>query len=241
MQLRDDHPALSKGTRTHIHSDDRAYIDRKDLNDNNLLYLVNVSADDVLLRINGRAIDSEGSLTDLMNGTETSVEQGVYTIRLKGFESRFLNIESATDVQTGDDQVATITDEMARCDIPDAEGKGPLGKDMWVRGSYRGGNNFLATPESRRFRFKGDNLYQVVVNEPRSTALSFKFASSNWSPEMAVQRSAPVQLGTIQNMANASGYGTESSIVIPEPGEYVYSFRIDQTGRGGSLYVGRCQ
>lgn len=241
MQLRDRHPALSKGTRTHIYSDDRIYIDRKDRGDEHLLYLVNVSAEDVQVQINGSAIGSEGSLTDLMDGSEVNVRQNVYTLQLKGFESRFLNIDSATEVQTDIGQVSTITDDMARCDIPDADGKGPLGKDMWVRGSYRGGNNFLATPDSRRFRYKGGDLYQVVVNESRSTAFSFKFASSNWSPEMAVKRSAPVQLGSIQDMTTASGYGTESSIVIPEPGEYVYSFRIDQTGRAGSLYVGRCQ
>ncbi|MCW7555247.1 alpha-amylase family glycosyl hydrolase [Endozoicomonas gorgoniicola] len=241
MQWRDQHPALSKGARTHIYSDDRIYIDRKDLDDDHVLYLVNVSNEDVLLRIHGSAIGSEGSLTDLMDGTVTAVEQDVYNVRLQALESRFLNIEAATEVQTDSGQVSTITDDMARCDIPDATGAGPLGKDMWIRGSYRGGNNFMATPDSRKFRFKGDNLYQVVVNEPASTAFSFKFASSGWSPEMAVKGSAPVQLGVIQDMAPASGYGTESSVVIPEPGEYVYSFRIDPTGRSGSLYIGRCQ
>ena len=55
---------------------------------------------------------------------------------------------------------------------------------------------------------------------------------------MAVKGSAPVQLGVIQDMTTASGYGTESSVVIPEPGEYVYSFRIDPTGRSGSMYIG---
>ena len=241
MQLRDRHPALSKGARTHIHSDDRVYIDRKDLDDEHILYLVNVSEEDVMLRVKGAAIGSEGTLTSLMDDKVFDADQGTYAIRLQGLESLFLTIDSATEVISSSGQVFAITDDMARCDIPDADGKGPLGKDMWMRGSYRGGNNFLATPESRRFRFKGDNLYQVVVNEPRPTAFSFKFASSNWSPEMAVKGSAPVQLGTIQDMKTASGYGTESSIVIPEPGEYVYSFRIDPTGRSGRLYAGRCQ
>ena len=83
--------------------------------------------------------------------------------------------------------------------------------------------------------------YQVVVNEPSATSYTFKFASADWSSEFAVQGAAPVVLATEQPMASAPGHGTESSLVIPQAGDYVFSFRLNTAGTGGQLMVSKCR
>jgi hypothetical protein len=112
---------------------------------------------------------------------------------------------------------------------------------MYIRGSYAGGDNFGATPASRRFAYKGDSLYQVVVNEPVATSYTFKFASADWSKELAVQGSAAVVIATEQPLAIAAGPGTESSLTLPDAGDYVFSFRINASLNGGELMVSKCQ
>lgn len=112
---------------------------------------------------------------------------------------------------------------------------------MYIRGSYAGGNGFAATPANRQLAYKGENIYQVVVNESAVASYTFKFASADWSSEFAVAGAAPVTIGSEQAMAVAPGNGTESSIVIPEAGDYVFSFEINDALNGGSMMVSKCE
>src|SRR5690625_3572788 len=101
------------------------------------------------------------------------------------------------------------------------------------------GGNFDATSGNRALSYKGDNLYQVVVDESEGS-FAFKFATSSWTHEYAVAGSAPIILGTEQPLAIASGPGTESSITIPEAGDYVYSLTIEDSLDEGTMMVSRC-
>lgn len=240
MELRDSHLSLSQGSRTPIYADDDLYIDRKSAGSDHTLFLLNIGDEPRSISLSKQAIGSTGLLTNLLSGKAIAAEGENYLIKLAPFESLFLGIEKPTAVLASQKKIAVDQGRMARCDLPVVEGDDPLGKRMWIRGSYRGGNNFLATPAAREFKYKGGNLYQVVVEEP-ATAFTFKFASSDWSKEFAVVGSAPVTVGTIQPMAKASGHGTESSIVIEKPGRYVYSFETSSHGIPQRLYVGPCQ
>ncbi|WNG39971.1 glycosidase [Archangium violaceum] len=242
MALRDAHPALDNGSRTHIYSDSNVYIDRKDHGTDNILYVLNAKATPAVLTVAGTAIGSAGPLVDLLGNAAVMGAGGHYEIPLKPFEARFFDITSPTaeGPQTGEGDDLTGEGPLADCNAPTVEGLGPLAKEMFIRGSYAGGDNFGATPANRRFAYKGNNLYQVVVHEPEVTAYTFKFASANWSSEFAVQGSAPVVIGTEQTLAVAAGNGTESSIVIPKPGDYVFSFRINAANTGGTMMVSLC-
>jgi hypothetical protein len=243
MALRDAHPALANGSRTHIFSDSNVYIDRKDKGTDNILYVLNTKADPAVVTVAGAAIGSAGPLVGLLDGAEVVGSGGNYEIALKPFEARFFDIASPTaeGPQTGAGSGLSGEGPLADCHTPSVEGLGPLNKEMFIRGSYAGGDNFGATPASRRFAYKGNNLYQVVVHEPQPTAYTFKFASADWSKEFAVRNSAAVVIATEQVMAVAAGSGTESSIAIPEAGDYVFSFRINASNSGGEMMVSQCQ
>jgi hypothetical protein len=68
-----------------------------------------------------------------------------------------------------------------------------------------------------------------------------KFASADWSKEFAVQGAAPVVIAQEQPLAVAAGPGTDSSLAIPEAGDYVFSFRINASLNGGELMVSKCE
>jgi glycosidase len=243
MALRDAHPALANGSRTHIYSDGNVYMDRKDKGEDNVLYVLNAKADPAVVTVAGTAIGSAGALVGLLDGAEVVSSGGNYEIRLKPFEARFFDIASPTaeGPQTGEGSGLSGEGPLADCTTPAVEGLGPLNKEIFIRGSYAGGGNFGSTPANRRFAYKGNNLYQVVVREPAPTAYTFKFASADWSREFAVRGSAAVVIATEQPMAVAAGSGTESSIAIPEAGDYVFSFRINAALNGGEMMVSKCE
>ena len=242
LTLRDAHPALANGSRTHIHSDGNVYLDRKDKGGDHVLYVLNAKAAPAVLTVAGTAVGSAGVLVDLLGDADVALTGGHHVISLAPFQGRFFSIASPTaeGPRTGPGGGLTGQGPLAVCDAPNATGLGPLGKELYIRGSYAGGGNFGNTPANRRFAFKGNDVYQVVVNEPAPTSYTFKFAAADWSKEFAVKDSAAVALGTEQSMAVAAGPGTESSVSLPEAGSYVFSFRINATLNGGELMVSKC-
>lgn len=244
MKLRAASPALSKGRRTHIFSDTNIYIDRKDHASGNMLYIANTKAAPAVITLAGNAIGSQADLVNPLTNDVYINSGGNFTIQLAPFESLFLYMDGAIVDIPDDEPVgdAALIGEgsLADCARPIVAGTGPLGKDMFIRGNYTGGNNFGATPANRKFVYTGNNIYQVKVDEPSATSYSFKFASSNWSSEFAVAGSAPVNIASTQPMAVASGAGTESLISIPKAGTYVFSFEINGTLNGGNMMVSLC-
>ncbi|RCU49422.1 hypothetical protein DU002_10870 [Corallincola holothuriorum] len=115
---------------------------------------------------------------------------------------------------------------------------GPIGQDMWIRGSYVTGDNFAATPDTHKFEYVGDNRYQVKVAEPMATDFTFKFASADWAFEYAAGGSVTVDQVTYLEVA--SGAQTESEISIPAAGDYVYLFEVNDNLDEGNLLVATC-
>ncbi|WP_111641431.1 alpha-amylase family glycosyl hydrolase [Marinimicrobium alkaliphilum] len=244
MHMRAANPALYRGERTQVavptDAASHLYAAHKADDDSAVLYLLNVSEEALEVTFDACAIGSNGGLADLLSDDTISAEDGTYTIQVPALSARFLDIEDPAEDGPGCDAGSIIGEgPLAACDLPDADGSGPLGQTLYIRGTYPGGDAFGATPGYRAFNYKGDNLYQVVVDEFEGS-FSFKFASSTWSREYAVAGSAAVILGTEQPLAVAAGPGTESSITIPEAGDYVYSFEIDEDLDGGTMMVSRC-
>jgi len=244
MAMRAANPALYNGSRTHIYSDENIYIDRKDAADNHLLYLVNTKGKEAKITLKSTAIGSEGALLNLLEEQTVALVNGQYEITLPAFAAAFYQITAPSNsgpVINSKMASLTGTGALARCDAPTVEGKGPLGKTMWIRGTYKGGDGFNATPTSRKFLYKGDGIYQVVVKESKPSAFAFKFAAADWSSEFAVKKSKAVIIGQEQEMMTKSGYGTESPITIPQAGSYVYSFKIDKGLHTGTMMVSKCK
>ncbi|MFT6986574.1 MAG: glycosidase [Psychromonas sp.] len=244
MAMRAANPALYKGSRTHIYSDENIYIDRKDAADDHILYLVNTKGKEAKITLTSAAIGSEGALSNLLEEQTVALVKGQYEITLAPFAAAFYQIVSPSKAgPVISSKVASLTGTgvLARCDAPTIKGKGPLEKTMWIRGTYKGGDGFNATPTSRKFKYKGDGVYQVVVKEKQASAFAFKFAAADWSSEFAVKKSKAVIIGQEQPIMTASGYGTESPITIPEPGTYVYSFKVDEGLHTGTMMVSKCK
>jgi len=249
MQLREDMPELRRGERTSIDPpaslNDAIYIDHKAYEDRASLVMLNLSEQEQSVDLAAADIASLGSLQEQLLDDQTfePVEES-YTISMPALSARILNIlepdpEGLPEEPTGSSEL-TGEGPLAACDTPDSSDTPPLDVPMFIRGTFAGGGNFGETPRERQFRFKGDGLYQVVVNEPQETQYTFKFAGPDFQPEFAVQDSAMVLIGTEQVMAPAVGPGTESSITIPEPGDYVFSFRLNDTNDGGIMMVSLC-
>ncbi len=247
MHLRAQEPALHRGERTAIVTPTDVagvlYADYKSYEEDAVIYLLNVSDQALEVNFEACALGTTGDLHNLLT-EETITPNGddQYQVQIPASSALLLDVEAPTEDGPGcissEDPVGS--GPLADCDLPDAAESGPLGSTMYIRGSYVGGDGFGATPSDRSFSYKGDNLYQVVVNEPSATNYAFKFANSDWTYEFAVAGSADVILGAEQDMAVASGPGTESSIDIPQAGDYVFSFQINDSLDGGTMMVSQC-
>lgn len=247
MAMRAQEPALYRGTRTSIVTPTDVagalYADYKAQGDEAVIYLLNLSGEPLSTSFSSCALGATGDLTNLMTQEVISLDQdGNYQIQIDATSAMFLKLATPAEAGPGCelDDSPIGTGPLASCNTPDAEGDGPLGTSMYIRGNYTGGNNFEATPSERRFGYKGDNLYQVVVTENSATSYGVKFASSDWNYEFAVAGSADVILGAEQEMATASGFSTESFIEIPDPSDYVFSFLINNSLDGGTMMVSQC-
>ena len=89
----------------------------------------------------------------------------------------------------------------------------------------------------RAFKYKGNGVYQTVVDE-RKGSYRFQYASAQWSPQytavdLAQQAGQPAA-------AKAGGYGTDTSVMIPEAGRYVWSLTFKDSGEIDQAMVSRC-
>jgi glycosidase len=96
MALRQTHPAMANGARTHIYSGAGVYVDRKDAGGDHLLYLMNANHRQVTLNIDGTAIGSIGDLTDLYDSSLIAQQADAYEMTLPAFSARFYSIENSS-------------------------------------------------------------------------------------------------------------------------------------------------
>lgn len=93
LTLREKHAALWNGSRTHIYSDERIYIDRKDAKGESILYVLNTSESPVTVTLATTALGSAGQLVDLLDESAYAAQAGNYTLQLAPLSARFLQIK----------------------------------------------------------------------------------------------------------------------------------------------------
>lgn len=95
MNLRDAHPALWNGSRTHIYSNTSIYIDRKDAGSDHILYALNTTNAEVRVSIAASAINASGNLVDLLDSSTVYINtDGAYYLVLAPFKGTFLKISN---------------------------------------------------------------------------------------------------------------------------------------------------
>ncbi len=239
MALRENHPALSEGARTNIRADQEVYIDHKQSGDDKLLYMVSTDDEFQMVMLTTQEAGSDSRLVDLLTGELFYPKNNEYSIRLKPFESRFLRIAKplAGGPIVSKDGARSMTGEgfLAQCDNPTVNEVGPAGTTLFVVGSFPD-SNWLHKPQ-RAFKYKGNGVYQTVVDE-RKGSYRFQYASAQWSPQytaadLAQKAGQPAAL-------KAGGYGADTSVMIPEPGRYVWSLTFKDSGEIDQAMVSRC-
>lgn len=93
MALRETHPALAKGARTHLYSDRSVYVDLKSTSNDKVLYLLNAGTVNAKITVNSDVIGGSGDLTDLMDGNTVSLSGTTYTINVPALSGRLLSVQ----------------------------------------------------------------------------------------------------------------------------------------------------
>lgn len=239
MTLRDKHPALSEGERINIRAEKEVYVDHKQSGDDALLYMVSTDSAFQMVTLTTAEAGSEGRLVDLLTGEVFFPKNNEYSIRMKGFESRFLRIAKPVPAgpKVNKRDASSMTGEgfLAQCDNPTVKEAGPAKDTLFVVGSFPD-SNWMHKP-ARAFQYKGNGVYQTVTDE-RKGSYRFQYATASWSPQYTAAdlSQKPGQAAAGKN----GGYGTDTSVMIPEAGRYVWSLTFKDSGEIDQVMVSRC-
>ncbi|MGF1682477.1 alpha-amylase family glycosyl hydrolase [Photobacterium minamisatsumaniensis] len=239
MALRAAHPALSSGVRTNVVANDNAYVDHKQGVNEALLYMVSTTSRADIVVINAAGAGSDGALIDLQSGERFIPQDGNYYIPLTAFEARFLQIEapSADGVKLNVAAAVSLSGEgfMAQCDNPTVEQAGPIEKTLYVVGDFADAG--WSHKPQRAYEYKGDNTYQVVVDE-KVGAYRMQYASRDWSPQYTAD-GLELKPG-VKTTLKSGGYGKDTAVTLPEAGQYVWSLKFNDNGLPEQLMVSKC-
>ncbi|MGF1723564.1 glycosidase [Photobacterium nomapromontoriensis] len=240
MALREQHPALSKGIRTNVLATDSVYVDHKQADNEALLYMVSLTDKADTITLNANDIGSQGELRDLLTGETFAAHNGEYAIPLAGFEPRFLKIEKATAAGVIKQSAAAVSlvgeGIMAQCDNPTVEGHGPISETLYVVGDFADAG--WKHKEQRAYQYKGDNLYQAIVEE-KAGAYKMQYASKDWTPQYTAE-GLKLKAGVAATLI-AGGYGKDTAVTLPEAGRYVWSLTFTDSGEPEQIMVSKCQ
>ena len=90
MALRDAHPALAVGTRTHLHADAQIYVDRKDAGSDRVLFVLNTGTTPAVVTVRAPVLGSPQQLTDLMDSRTVTAGEGGFAIEVPALSGRLL-------------------------------------------------------------------------------------------------------------------------------------------------------
>ena len=240
MNLRIENPALSEGIRTNIMANKAVYVDHKKAKNNTILFMVSTQGQSQILSLQAEQIGSKGNLIDLLTDQTFSPNEGIYTIPLSNFESRFLKIEepNAAGPKTTEKEIALYgSGFMAQCDNPTiTDTSGSITDTLYLVGDFS--DSRWGHKTQRAYQYKGNNIYQVVANEKRGP-YKMQYATKDWASQYTVDGLSP-KLGQNSALING-GYGQDTAIYLPEDGNYVWSLEFTPQGEPKSMMVSKCK
>lgn len=239
MNLRAKHPALSSGKRINIQADKTSYIDLKQSADESILYTASLLNEPQTLTFTPEQLGSAGNLVDLISGQQIALLEGKYAIELSPLQARFIQIlaptESGPVIVKAKESSGVGQGFMAQCDNPTLDEKGPIKKHLYVVGDFA--DSGWVHVDSRQFEYKGDGVYQVVVDE-KPGSYRMQYAAKNWHPQFTAT-SLSLKLGEADSLKNG-GYGTDTAVTIKSEGNIVWSLQFDEQGEPLKVMASRC-
>ena len=97
MRLRDEHPALSSGTRRHVYSDGTLYADLKEQGGDRVLYVLNTSLSDGTLKFEQAAAERIFGKNCSLRPLNFAPEAKGYTLSVPGMTGSFYSVECAAE------------------------------------------------------------------------------------------------------------------------------------------------
>jgi len=240
MTMRSEHPALYKGKRAHLIANKSVYVDHKQAKEDAIIYMVSTQKAGQTLELQANKIGSKGKLIDLLSGQSFSPMAGTYYIPLSGFENRFLHIIEPNEIGpvVAKTNVNLYGDGfMAQCDNPDInDGTDPIKGTLYVVGDFT--DSGWEHKQNRAYHYKGNNVYQAVVNEKRG-AYKMQYATKGWSSQYTADE-LTLKLGQHKALTKG-GYGQDTAVSLPEDGDYVWSLEFTPQGEPKAIMVSKCK
>ncbi len=239
MTLRQDHPALSQGKRTHLLANESVYVDHKGADNEAIIYAINVTDKAYTLELTKKQSGSEAGLSDLLTQDKIAASGDSYQIELAPFEGRFLSVDkpSAAGPVAAAMASAPVSGQgfMAQCDNPVVSEAGPVSSKLYVVGNFA--DSGWKHKEGRAFTYRGDNTYQVVTNE-KPGSYRMQYASKSWSPQYTAD-GLNIKLGQ-ETALTKGGYGKDTAVTIRDGGKYVWSLKFDDAGKPLQVMASKC-
>jgi len=127
-------------------------------------------------------------------------------------------------------------DFMAACDNPTINESGPINEQLYIRGTFQ--NPAWRSVNKRAFKYKGKNIYQVVINE-KAGRYQMQYASKDWSLQFTANDL--VLVPAVENRLNKGDYEKNTTVTLPESGKYVWSLQFSRFGVPQKIMVSQCK
>lgn len=121
------------------------------------------------------------------------------------------------------------------CSLPDAGDKGPVGKSLYVVGTFADAT-WIHVP-GRKMSYKGNGIYQAVIEE-QAGKVTMQFATVNWTPQYTA-KDLTMAVGT-ETAFGAGGFEKDTAVSIPSAGTYVWAIQVDDNKKAVKALVAKC-
>nr|WP_211092030.1 glycosidase [Vibrio agarilyticus] len=125
---------------------------------------------------------------------------------------------------------------MQACDNPNSAAEGPISQTLFVVGTFE--DSEWAFVPQREFAYKGNNIYQAVVDEKPGT-FTMQYAAEFWFPQFTAKDKS-LNIGE-RKMLQFGGYGADTAVTIEDEGKYVWSLQFEAEGKPLTISLNKCQ
>lgn len=125
---------------------------------------------------------------------------------------------------------------LADCNLPVAEGRGPVRPSLYVVGTFPDGQ--WIHMENRKMSYKGDGIYQVVSDE-KAGNVRLQFATMGWNPQYTAAGLA-MDVG-YEKTLKRGGFEKNTLVKIEQDGRYLWSIKLAEDKKPIAALVKRCK
>ncbi|HHY0362032.1 TPA: glycosidase [Vibrio cholerae] len=123
------------------------------------------------------------------------------------------------------------------CALPTlADDRGPIRPSLFVVGTFPEGQWIHL--DNHKMGYKGDGLYQVVVDE-KAGNVSLQFATMSWTPQFTAS-GMEMTVGQLKELKRG-GFAKNTVVNIPKDGKYVWSIQIAADKTPLLAMISECQ